>query len=33
MINLADDIQTLSTFRRKSGDFMKQLRNRRGPSF
>jgi len=31
VINLKDDIQTLSTFRRKSGDFMKQLRKSKRP--
>jgi prevent-host-death family protein len=31
MIDLTKDIQSLTTFRRKSGDFMKQLKKTRRP--
>lgn len=31
MLNLAQDIQSLTTFRRRSGDFMKQLRKTKRP--
>ena len=31
MLNLAEDIQSLTTFRRQSGDFMKQLRKSKRP--
>ena len=31
MLDLTKDIQSLTTFRRRSGDFMKQLRNTRRP--
>ncbi len=31
MFNITKDIQSLTTFRRKSGDFMKQLRKSRRP--
>jgi prevent-host-death family protein len=31
MINLATDIQSLTTFRRSSGEFMKQLRKSKRP--
>jgi prevent-host-death family protein len=31
MLNLTQDIQSLTTFRRRSGDFMKQLRTSKRP--
>ena len=31
MLNLVDDIQSLTTFRRRSGDFMKQLKKTKRP--
>ena len=31
MLNIAKDIQSLTTFRRSSGDFMKQLRKSKRP--
>ncbi|MGA2038871.1 MAG: type II toxin-antitoxin system Phd/YefM family antitoxin [Bryobacteraceae bacterium] len=31
MIDITKDIQSLTTFRRRSGDFMKQLRKNRRP--
>ena len=31
MIDITNDIQTLTTFRRRSGDFMKQLRKNKRP--
>ncbi len=31
MIDITDDIQSLTTFRRKSGDFMKQLKKTKRP--
>jgi prevent-host-death family protein len=31
MLNLTQDIQSLTTFRRRSGDFMKQLRKSKRP--
>ena len=31
MINIATDIQSLTTFRRSSGDFMKQLKKTKRP--
>jgi prevent-host-death family protein len=31
MLNIAKDIQSLTTFRRSSGDFMKQLRKNKRP--
>jgi len=31
MINIATDIQSLTTFRRSSGDFMKQLKKSKRP--
>lgn len=31
MIDITDDIQTLTTFRRRSGDFMKQLKKTKRP--
>jgi len=31
MLNITDDIQSLTTFRRKSGDFMKQLKKTKRP--
>jgi len=31
MLNLTRDIQSLTTFRRRSGDFMKQLRKSKRP--
>jgi prevent-host-death family protein len=31
MIDITNDIQSLTTFRRRSGDFMKQLRKTRRP--
>ena len=31
MIDITDDIQSLTTFRRKSGDFMKQLKKTNRP--
>ena len=31
MLNLTQDIQSLTTFRRRSGDFMKQLRKTKRP--
>ena len=31
MHNIADDIQSLTTFRRRSGDFMKQLKRTKRP--
>lgn len=31
MFNITDDIQSLTTFRRRSGDFMKQLRSTKRP--
>jgi prevent-host-death family protein len=31
MLNIKDDIQSLTTFRRRSGDFMKQLRRTKRP--
>jgi prevent-host-death family protein len=31
MLNIATDIQSLTTFRRSSGDFMKQLRKSKRP--
>ena len=31
MLDIAQDIQSLTTFRRRSGDFMKQLRKSRRP--
>jgi prevent-host-death family protein len=31
MLNITDDIQSLTTFRRRSGDFMKQLRRTKRP--
>lgn len=31
MLNLAQDIQSLTTFRRRSGDFMKQLKRSKRP--
>ena len=31
MLNIADDIQSLTTFRRRSGDFMKQLKRTKRP--
>jgi prevent-host-death family protein len=31
MINITNDIQSLTTFRRRSGDFMKQLKKNKRP--
>jgi prevent-host-death family protein len=31
MLNITKDIQSLTTFRRRSGDFMKQLRKNKRP--
>ena len=31
MLNLTDDIQSLTTFRRRSGEFMKQLKRTKRP--
>lgn len=31
MLNLTDDIQSLTTFRRRSGDFLKQLKRTKRP--
>jgi prevent-host-death family protein len=31
MIDITQDIQSLTTFRRRSGDFMKQLKNSKRP--
>jgi len=31
MLDITKDIQSLTTFRRRSGDFMKQLRNTKRP--
>ncbi|MCU1239046.1 MAG: putative antitoxin of toxin-antitoxin stability system [Candidatus Solibacter sp.] len=31
MLNITSDIQSLTTFRRRSGDFMKQLKKTRRP--
>jgi prevent-host-death family protein len=31
MLNITDDIQSLTTFRRRSGDFLKQLKKTRRP--
>ena len=31
MLDITKDIQSLTTFRRRSGDFMKQLRNSKRP--
>jgi hypothetical protein len=31
MLNLTDDIRSLTTFRRRSGDFLKQLKRTKRP--
>ncbi len=31
MLNITDDIQSLTTFRRRSGDFMRQLKKTKRP--
>jgi hypothetical protein len=31
MLDITKDIQSLTTFRRRSGDFMKQLKKRKRP--